>query len=58
MTMARSKAVLGSGARLSHYLSASLLALVYPADQIEQVLDEYDVNSRLALFDACPTARA
>ena len=44
--MARSKAVLGSGARLSDYLSASLLARVYPAGQIEQVLDEHGVNSR------------
>ncbi len=44
--MARTKATLGAGARLSDYLSASLLARVYPADQIEQVLDEHHVNSR------------
>ena len=44
--MARTKAALGAGARLSDYLSASLLARVYPADQITQILDEHQVNSR------------
>jgi hypothetical protein len=44
--MARTKAVLGVGARLSDYLSASLLARVYPAELIEQILDEHGVNSQ------------
>lgn len=44
--MARTKAVLGAGARLSDYLSASLLARVYPAEQIHQILDEQGRNTR------------
>ena len=44
--MARTKAVLGAGARLSDYLSASLLARVYPTDLVRQVLDEHGVNSQ------------
>ncbi len=44
--MARTKAVLGPGARLSDYLSASLLARVYPAALIEEILDEHEVNSQ------------
>ena len=44
--MARTKAVLGAGARLSDYLSASLLARVYPVELIEQILDEHGVNSQ------------
>lgn len=44
--MARTKAVLGSGARLSDYLSASLLARVFPAEQVEGVLDEHGCNSQ------------
>ena len=32
--MARTKAVLGTGARLSDYLSASLLARVVPAEEV------------------------
>lgn len=44
--MARTKAVLGAGARLSDYLSASLLARVYPAERVEQILDEQGVNSQ------------
>lgn len=44
--MARTNAVLGAGARLSDYLSASLLARVYPAELIEQILDEHGVNSQ------------
>ncbi len=39
--MARTKAVLGSGARLSDYLSASLLARVFPAGVVHSVLDEH-----------------
>ena len=44
--MARTKAVLGAGARLSDYLSASLLARVYPTDLVRQVLEEHGVNSQ------------
>ena len=39
--MARTKATLGLGARLSDYLSASLLARVVPADVINEVLDAH-----------------
>jgi hypothetical protein len=44
--MARTKAALGTGVRLSDYLSASLLARVYPAQLIESILDERGVNSQ------------
>jgi len=44
--MARTKAVLGAGARLSDYLSASLLARVFPAEQVHEVLDEHGCNSQ------------
>lgn len=44
--MARTKASLGTGARLSDYLSASLLARVYPAETITAILDAHDVNSQ------------
>ncbi len=44
--MARTKAVLGTGARLSDYLSASLLARVYPAAMISEILDEHNCNSK------------
>jgi len=44
--MARTKAVLGPGARLSDYLSASLLARVYPAELVQQALNEHGVNSQ------------
>jgi Insertion element 4 transposase N-terminal/Transposase DDE domain len=44
--MARTKAALGTGARLSDYLSASLLARVYPAEVIEAILDAQGVNSQ------------
>jgi len=51
--MARTKAVLSSGARLSDHLSASLLARVYPATQINQVLDQQGRNSqRIRSFPA------
>lgn len=51
--MARTKAVLGNGARLSDYLSASLLARVYPSEQINQILDEHGCNSqRIRSFPA------
>jgi len=44
--MARTKAVLGAGARLSDFLSASLLARVVPADIVHAVLDEHGCNSQ------------
>ncbi len=44
--MARTKAVLGAGARLTDYLSASLFARVFPASLIEKILDEQGVNSQ------------
>ena len=44
--MARSKATLGGGARLSDYLSASLLARVYPAEAINAVLHEHGVRTQ------------
>ena len=51
--MARTKAVLGPGARLSDYLSASLLARVVSADVVHAVLDEYGRNSqRIRRFPA------
>lgn len=43
--MARTKAALGAGLWLAHYLSASLLARVYPAQTIEAILDAHGVNS-------------
>lgn len=51
--MARTKAVLGAGTRLSDYLSASLLARVYPAEHIHQILDKHGCNSqRIRSFPA------
>lgn len=44
--MARTKALLGAGARLSDYLSASLLARVVPANVVHEVLDMHGCNSR------------
>ena len=44
--MARTKAVLGSGARLSDFLSASLLARVVPPEEVHAVLDEHGCNTR------------
>ena len=44
--MARTKAILGNGARLSDYLSASLLAQVYPAPTINAILDHHGCNSQ------------
>ena len=44
--MARTKAVIGVGARLSDFLSASLLARVVPPDQVNAVLDEHGCNSQ------------
>jgi len=44
--MARTKAALGTGARLSDYLSASLLARVFPSEQVHAVLDAHGRNSQ------------
>ena len=44
--MARTKAALGVGARLSDHLSASLLARVYPPALIEAILREHGVESK------------
>jgi hypothetical protein len=44
--MARTKAVLGSGARLSDYLSTSLLARIYPSADIEALLAKHNLHSR------------
>ena len=44
--MARTKAVLGDGARLADFLSASLLARVVPPEQVHAVLDAHGRNSR------------
>jgi Insertion element 4 transposase N-terminal/Transposase DDE domain len=51
--MARTKAVLGSGARLADYLSASLLARVFPAEVVHEVLNAHGRNSqRIRRFPA------
>lgn len=51
--MARTKAELGSGARLSDYLSASLLGRVYPMPLVDEVLRAHGRNSqRMRLFPA------
>jgi Insertion element 4 transposase N-terminal/Transposase DDE domain len=44
--MARSKATLGDGVRLTDYLGASLLARVYPLELVESVLQEHGVQSQ------------
>ena len=51
--MARTKATLGTGARLSDFLTASLLARVYPAEQVHEVLNRHACNSqRIRSFPA------
>ena len=51
--MARTKAVLGDGARLTDHLSASLMARVVPAQAIHEVLDAHGRNSqRIRAFPA------
>ena len=51
--MPRTKALLGPGARLSDYLSASLLARVVPAEVVHDVLNAHGRNSqRLRSFPA------
>ncbi len=53
--MARTKAELGAGARLSDYLSASLLARVYPPTMIGEILDAHGCNSkRIRSLSAVP----
>ena len=44
--MARTKATLGSGARLSDYLSTSLLAKVFPAERVHEALNAHGRNSQ------------
>jgi hypothetical protein len=44
--MARTKATLGEGVRLTDHLSASLLARVYPMDTVSALLDKHACNSR------------
>jgi hypothetical protein len=51
--MARTKADLNAGSRLSDFLAASLLAKVYPAEQVNRALDAHGVNSqRIRRFPA------
>ena len=51
--MARTKAVLGDGARLTDFLSASLMARVVPPEVIKEVLDAQGRNSqRIRSFPA------
>jgi hypothetical protein len=51
--MARTKAVLGAGARLSDFLSASLFARVVPPDEVHAVLNQHGCNSqRIRSFPA------
>ena len=44
--MARTKAVVGTGARFSDYLSARLLARVYPAAMIGEILHAHSCHSK------------
>ena len=44
--MARTKATLGSGARLTDYLSTSLLSRVFPSSLIGELLDKHGCNSQ------------
>ena len=44
--MARTKAVLGDGARLSDFLCASLFARVVPPEVVHAVLDEHGRNTQ------------
>jgi hypothetical protein len=51
--VARTKASLGEGARLSDFLSASLLARVFPAEEVVSCLDQYGRNTqRMRSFPA------
>ena len=44
--MARTKAVLGTGVRLADHVSAGLLARVFPAEVVNEVLDSQGRNSK------------
>ena len=44
--MARTRAALGNGARLTDFLSTSLLARVYPSSLIGDLLDAHKCNSQ------------
>ena len=44
--MARTKAVLGSGARLTDFLGSSLISRVFPASVIGELLDAHHCNSQ------------
>ena len=44
--MARTKATLGQGVRLTDHLGASLFARVYPLETVVQLLDKHGCNSR------------
>ncbi len=51
--MARTKAVLGAGTRLSDFISASLLARVYPLPMVKEVLETHGCSSqRIRRFPA------
>ena len=51
--MARTKAALGAGTRLTDYLSASLMARVVPPEVVNEVLDAHGRNSqRIRAFPA------
>lgn len=51
--MARTKATLGDGIRLTDYLGASLLARVYPLDLVEDVIGQHGAQSqRIRSFPA------
>ena len=53
--MARSKATLGDGPRLTDYLSTSLLACVFPAQRVYEALEAHGRNSqRIRRFPAVP----
>jgi Insertion element 4 transposase N-terminal len=55
--MARTKAALGPGARLSDFLSATLLPRMFAPELVRQVLDEHDVNiQRAGSFPAVAVA--
>ena len=42
--MARTRAPLGAGTQLSDYLTASLLARVYPAERVHAALNAHNCN--------------
>ena len=51
--MARSKAILNAGVRLSDHLSVSLLARIYPPELVHEVLNQHGAGSqRMRSFPA------